>query len=100
MPMTPKHVLLLEFPLDKKVYFFSVLVFAAAVFFTAVPAFSSVPAAFVKGTLCPVMQGKRANEKFYVDYQGERIYFCCRSCMRAFKKHPDRYLAALNDAES
>lgn len=48
-----------------------------------------------KNTLCPVMPGHAIKEKFFVDYQGERIYFCCRSCVKAFKKHPERYLKNL-----
>ena len=44
-----------------------------------------------KGT-CPVMPGSRINPKFYVDYRGERIYLCCKACVKAFKKHPEKYL--------
>ena len=42
--------------------------------------------------MCPVMPGHKVKQKFYVDYQGRRIYFCCRGCVKAFKKHPERYL--------
>ena len=45
---------------------------------------------------CPVMPGTRLNEKFYVDYQGKRVFLCCRSCVRAFKKNPERYAAKLS----
>lgn len=45
--------------------------------------------------ICPVMPGTRVQKKFYADYQGERIYFCCRPCVKAFKKHPERYLKRL-----
>ena len=44
---------------------------------------------------CPVMPGHAAKEKFFVDYQGKRIHLCCRSCVKAFKKHPERYLKNL-----
>lgn len=54
-----------------------------------------VRAQMQKNSLCPVMPGTRVNEKFYVDYHGERIYFCCRSCVKAFKKHPEKYLKEL-----
>ena len=40
---------------------------------------------------CPVMPGTRVNPHFYVDYKGERVFFCCRSCVKAFKKHPQKY---------
>lgn len=46
---------------------------------------------------CPVMPGRAVKEKFYVDYQGKRIYLCCRSCEKSFKKNPERYLKNLPD---
>ncbi len=52
-------------------------------------------AQFVKNAICPVMPGERVREKFYVDYQGERIYLCCRNCVKAFKRHPERFLSKL-----
>ena len=27
------------------------------------------------------------------EYQGERIYFCTRACLRAFQKNPDAFMA-------
>ena len=46
-------------------------------------------------TTCPVMLGTAVKEKFYTDYRGERIYFCCRACVKAFKKNPKKYLKHL-----
>ena len=46
-------------------------------------------------TTCPVMPGERVKEKFYADQEGERIYFCCRPCVKAFKKNPAKYLKNL-----
>ena len=63
--------------------------------FYAVPAF--VQAQMARGTLCPVMPGERAKEKFFVDYQGKRIHLCCRNCVKAFKKHPEKYLHPKGD---
>ena len=42
--------------------------------------------------MCPVMPGHKIKQKFYVDYQGQRVYLCCRNCVKAFKKNPERYL--------
>lgn len=41
---------------------------------------------------CPVMPGRPVKEKFFVDYNGQRIYLCCAPCIKAFKKHPGKYL--------
>lgn len=44
---------------------------------------------------CIVMPGHAVKQKFYTDYQGSKIHFCCRACVRAFKKNPQRYLQNL-----
>lgn len=41
---------------------------------------------------CPVMKGNAINKKHFVDYQGQRIYFCCNSCPTEFLKDPENYL--------
>ncbi len=56
----------------------------------------SAHAQFNKNATCPVMPGTAVKEKFYVNYQGERVYLCCRACVKAFKKHPEKYLKNLN----
>ncbi len=47
-------------------------------------------------TLCPVMN-RKIDKSIYVDYQGQRIYFCCRGCVAAFKKNPEKYVKILKD---
>ncbi len=42
-------------------------------------------------TTCPVLGGK-IDKKIFVDYKGERIYFCCKGCVDQFKKNPEKYL--------
>lgn len=48
-------------------------------------------------TTCPVMDGKRINNRLYVDYQGFRIYVCCVPCIKAVRKNPEKYLRKLLD---
>ncbi len=47
-------------------------------------------------TACPVLGGK-INKDIYVDYQGQRIYFCCPACIDTFKKDPEKYLQKLRE---
>ncbi len=47
-------------------------------------------------TECPVMGGK-INKDIYVDYQGQRIYFCCEACPPKFKEDPEKYLAKMKE---
>lgn len=43
-------------------------------------------------TACPVT-GKAINKEVYVDYQGQRVYFCCPACPDKFRKDPEKYFA-------
>ena len=40
-------------------------------------------------TNCPVMDGK-IDEKFFADYKGKRIYFCCAGCIERIQKRPGK----------
>ena len=51
-----------------------------------------------KQKMCPVMLGRPVKEKFFVDYNGKRIYLCCAPCVKAFKKNPEKYLKNLKDS--
>jgi len=69
-------------------------IFLAALLITAQP--FRAQAQMAKNATCPVMPGEAVKEKFYFDYKGERIYFCCRNCIKTFKKNPEKYLKNLN----
>jgi len=45
---------------------------------------------------CPV-QGGKINKDLYVDYQGQRISFCCAECIPIFKKNPEAYLKKMRE---
>lgn len=45
-------------------------------------------------TICPVM-GSKINKNLYVDYNGKRIYVCCKSCINIVKKSPEKYIKIL-----
>lgn len=47
-------------------------------------------------TVCPVLGGK-IDKNVSLDYQGQRIYFCCPSCEEAFLKAPEKYLKQIAD---
>jgi YHS domain-containing protein len=48
--------------------------------------------------LCPVLGGNVDN-KVYVDYQGKRIYFCCKGCDAKFKEDPEKYLKKIQEQD-
>ncbi|MDD4869055.1 MAG: YHS domain-containing protein [Kiritimatiellae bacterium] len=48
-------------------------------------------------TTCPVMDGNSIDKKYFADYDGKRIYFCCGSCPAVFKKDPAKYVKKLED---
>lgn len=43
---------------------------------------------------CPV-SGKAIDPATYLDWQGQRIYFCCGACPAKFKADPETYFAKL-----
>jgi len=43
-------------------------------------------------TLCPVM-GNKINKEAFVDYHGQRVYFCCGGCDKKFLENPEKYFA-------
>jgi YHS domain-containing protein len=47
-------------------------------------------------TICPVLAGN-IDKNVYADYQGKRIYFCCKGCDAEFKKDPEKYLKKLQE---
>jgi YHS domain-containing protein len=47
-------------------------------------------------TNCPVMGGK-IDKKIFADYEGERVYFCCKGCIGEFRKDPAKYIKKLED---
>ncbi|MHC4091616.1 MAG: hypothetical protein ACYSVY_15325 [Planctomycetota bacterium] len=44
--------------------------------------------------LCPVSR-EPADSKTFVEHGGERVYLCCKGCIRKFKRSPAQYAAAL-----
>jgi YHS domain-containing protein len=54
------------------------------------------PVAQVAGeqTTCPVMGGP-IDKSIFVEYQGKKVYFCCKGCVAEFQKEPEKYLAKL-----
>ena len=45
-------------------------------------------------TTCPVMGGK-VNKALYVDHEGKRVYVCCKGCIGAVQKEPEKYIKKL-----
>jgi YHS domain-containing protein len=45
---------------------------------------------------CPVKGGK-INKDIYVDYQGQRVYFCCPECIPIFKTNPEAFLRKMRE---
>jgi YHS domain-containing protein len=47
-------------------------------------------------TTCPVLAGT-IDKSVYADYQGKRIYFCCKGCDAEFEKDPEKYMKKLQE---
>ena len=62
---------------------------------TAAPDAPATAAAIKPQTTCPIMKGSEIDKRLFVDYQGKRIYVCCRSCVRILKADPAKYVALM-----
>ncbi|OHB65441.1 MAG: hypothetical protein A2Y77_09730 [Planctomycetes bacterium RBG_13_62_9] len=49
----------------------------------------------VEQTTCPVMEGNPINKNIFVEYQGKKVYFCCKGCPETFNANPEKYIAKL-----
>ncbi|MFQ6007749.1 MAG: YHS domain-containing protein [Candidatus Zixiibacteriota bacterium] len=47
-------------------------------------------------TTCPVSGEKLEEKSVYTDYEGRRIYFCCKKCRGTFSQDPAKYLSKLD----
>jgi len=56
----------------------------------------SASAQFVRGAQCPVTPDESVKKRFHVDFEGETLHFCCRNCVKAFKRKPWKYMGNLN----
>jgi YHS domain-containing protein len=46
---------------------------------------------------CPVSGEKLEEKSVYTDYEGRRVYFCCKKCRGTFNENPTKYLSRLDE---
>jgi YHS domain-containing protein len=73
-----------------------VLLVVMALFTAGAVLATHLPAQAKPQTTCPVLGGN-INKQVYADYQGKRIYFCCKGCDEKFKKDPEKYIKKLEE---
>jgi len=44
---------------------------------------------------CPVLVDERVDPEISAEYEGRRVYFCCRKCVKQFRAEPEAYTANL-----
>ncbi len=83
----------------RKASIITIVMLVSGLFFAALPADRAVaaPKTVKAQTICPVM-GDPINKKYFVDYKGSRIYFCCAACPDEFKKNPEKYMKKLRES--
>jgi YHS domain-containing protein len=53
---------------------------------------AAIKKGFTKQTKCPV-SGKDINPEHSVEYKGEKVYFCCPNCPKAFEADPEKFIS-------
>ena len=66
-------------------------VFLAVLFFSFLSVLSADPS--TGNAICPVSHDS-ANPKHTLEHEGQTYAFCCKKCMKEFKKNPSKYIAA------
>jgi YHS domain-containing protein len=51
--------------------------------------------AAIEQTTCPVMDGNPIDKTLFVEYEGKKVYFCCKECEEKFLADPAQYVAKL-----
>ena len=46
---------------------------------------------------CPVMEGLEIDRDIYTDHEGQRVYFCCVTCVDEFQNDPEKYMEKLEE---
>ncbi len=74
-------------------------ILAVAVLIVLAAVVATAPAAAAEQTVCPV-SGEKIDKTTspHVDWQGQRIYFCCNKCPAKSKADPEKYFATIAEA--
>ncbi len=48
------------------------------------------------GVMCMLMPKKAVKEKFFAEYGGGKVFFCCGGCKKKFESNPETYAAKAN----
>jgi len=46
-------------------------------------------------SMCPVMTDEAIDPAVFAEYEGRKVYFCCRRCLRQFERDPQAYVVNL-----
>lgn len=38
--------------------------------------------------MCPILTNEKVDSSLYVEYEGKRIYVCCKKCLKRVKEDP------------
>ena len=49
---------------------------------------------------CAIMKIKNNDNSFAINYEGDDYYLCCTSCVRSFKKNPEKYIKMYKNFEA
>ncbi len=61
---------------------------------TPAEAVKAAVAEAIEQTTCPIMGGA-IDKKYFTEYKGKKVYFCCPGCKPKFEADPEKYAAKL-----
>ena len=51
--------------------------------------------ALADNKLCPIMIEDKIDQEEFVEHEGKKVYFCCTTCVKAWKKAPNYYIKVM-----
>ena len=50
-----------------------------------------------RNTTCPVMTSEDVDSEQMIEYEGERVYFCCQTCIKMWNRNPKYFIKVSGD---
>ncbi|MCH7612932.1 MAG: cation transporter [Candidatus Marinimicrobia bacterium] len=64
-----------------------------------IPVLFSIIAAANDPSICPVTESP-ADSSVFVEYNGQKVFFCCAGCIPSFQEDPESYLKTSSDSST
>ncbi|MEM7384542.1 MAG: hypothetical protein AAF514_06310, partial [Verrucomicrobiota bacterium] len=54
-----------------------------------------ITSTYAENKICPIMVEDEIDPEEVVEYEGKKVFFCCTTCVKAWKKDPKYYIKVM-----